>query len=309
MQPFISHFIPTNLQSLPDPNRPDRSLFPKQAQAVTVFDEQGTPKEEFRSRLQPTESETPRWTRVQNGSCIEIDNRGNINLQSTIARDKIQKERYSNYDYSKAEIKETPDPQGNVVVSTRGARKGNIGLITGKIKTTELRKTLVVFDAGETREIEVIVREALDETNEDGSILLQTSFAKKGNVTYDLRDAEQGNYQVLTGKLNGQIEPPGNITLKTLNALLGSILLRTQSKEGNITLDTESSEKGDILCRTAKAKSGKVTITTELAEDGTILLKDKKGSFIKLDTVTGNIEIEAAQEIIFRATKIRGIQK
>ena len=82
----ITGFCPVSNQAVPHINRKrEESLFPREAQAVTVFDGDELV-EEFRSRLQPTESESPRWTRIQNGTAVEIDNRGNFNVQTTIAR-------------------------------------------------------------------------------------------------------------------------------------------------------------------------------------------------------------------------------
>src|SRR5215831_4879526 len=127
----ITAFGPVSNQGLPHVNRqPDQSIFPKEAQAVTIFDDNGDLTEELRSRLHPTHGESPRYTRMQNGSAFEIDNRGNINLQSTINREPINREVYDDYKYDQARIDQTPDPEGNIIISTRGAQRGNIALAT-----------------------------------------------------------------------------------------------------------------------------------------------------------------------------------
>lgn len=345
-QPFISHFIPCNYQSLPDPTiEQPQTLFPKQAQAVTIFKD-GALKEEFRSRLHPTEGETPRWTRVQNGAAIEIDNRGDINLQSSLNKDPIQKERYTLYHYDqRREVDPTPAPEGNIVLSTRGAQKGNIAITTGRIKTEKNERKFRVPDpdsdnaenggSGE-RQINIIAKAELEEASAEGNVLVQTSYAKQGNETHELRDAGQGSFSVFTGKNEGETKPTGDITLKTTDASNGNILFKTKSDKGNITGDTQKSLEGnikfisseaeegdieldsskakkgsislktdeatigDILIRTKKAKSGKITITTEESTDGKILIKDRKNSSILFDTTTGDIIITAERNIYLK---------
>ena len=187
-EPFISHFIPTNFQSLPHPGR-RKNIFPREAQAVTKFNSKGEPEEELSSRLQPTEAEAPRYVRVQNGSAFEIDNRGNVTLQATINKEPIRKERYSGYHYEKPMVETTPEPEGNVVLSTRGAKRGNIGLITGRLKSPS--KSLIVFQDGEQHVVPI------DETNEEGSILLKTVGAGQGDIDLEVRTVNRQTGEVM----------------------------------------------------------------------------------------------------------------
>ncbi|HXF76358.1 MAG TPA: hypothetical protein VNN13_09725 [Methylomirabilota bacterium] len=196
----ITGFFGVSMQSLPHGRRSGKdNIFPREAQAVTVFDQDGHPIEEFRSRLHATESEQPRYTRIQNGSAFEIDNRGNINLQSTINREPIQKERYSHYSFTSLKPTDpTPPPEGNIMLSTRGARRGNIGLVTGKIETTRLTRPLIAMEAGVERVHEIVIRDEVDEANEEGNILLQTTGAKIGDILAAVR-AKENNQKIGNG--------------------------------------------------------------------------------------------------------------
>lgn len=188
----IMGFCPVSNQSLPHAERKEsENIFPKEAQAVTVFDPlTGDLKDEYRSRMQPTQKESPRYTRMQNGAAFEIDNRGNINLQSSNNREPIEREVYDNYDYKSARIDKTPDPEGNIVLSTRGAKKGNIGLVTGK--TESVRKTLPIFNAEGGVETEIVLTEELLEPNDEGNVLISTSGALQGRVKITTEETEDG---------------------------------------------------------------------------------------------------------------------
>jgi len=249
----ITAFGPVSNQALPHVNRDsDESIYPREAQAVTVFDAAGNPKEEFRSRLQPTQSESPRYTRVQNGSALEIDNRGNVNVQTTIAREPIEQEIYDDYKYGVARIETTPDPEGNIVLSTRGAKRGNIGLVTGKIATQ--RKTMQIVGANGEAVREIVLVEELEEQSEEGNVHISTKSAKQGKVTITTQESENGTILIIDkgetsikfdGEGNLEVDAPEDVTVKA---------------KGNITAEADGNIDANADGNIAAKAGGNATI-------------------------------------------------
>lgn len=275
---YIIGYAPVANQSLPHPNREKADkIYPREAQAVTVIKD-GQPTEEFRSRLHPTDAETPRRTMIQNGTAREIDNRGNYNVQTTINKEPIERERYNNYNYKDPDITKTPDPEGNVVFSSRGAKKGNIAFVTGRLKVKPNKE----------------IGEEIEETNEEGNHLRHSSFAEQGNITDDLRDAKQGSYSLFTGKGNAKDsqQAEGAITFKAHRA-----------KDGSLTIMLDDCDVGDFLLATSKSKKGKMTLSTANAKDGKITIVDRKGSSVVWNTKSGDINVSAKNKLTASAKK------
>jgi len=155
--PVVVCALPFNLQ--------DAGAFPVARQAVDRFDDDG-------KLLAMTEvssahalmSEYPRAVDTYNGTRLERDNRGNLHVQTTNDQESVFP--------GDNGIPAAPKPEGNIGFSTRGARRGIQGRITGEHPTT-------------------------GETNSDGSIRDETANAKIGNLIARLR-SKVGRYYVST---------------------------------------------------------------------------------------------------------------
>ncbi len=79
--------------------------------------------------LDSARAEYPRAVDTYNGTRLERDNRGNFSVQTTIDRASV----FPGHNG----IPAAPDPEGNIALSTRGARVGNVGITTGKHPLTD----------------------------------------------------------------------------------------------------------------------------------------------------------------------------
>jgi hypothetical protein len=108
-------------------------------------------------------AEYPCAVDTYNGTRIERDNRGNLHVQTTIDHAPV----FPGHNG----IPASPDPQGNIGLSTRGAAEGRVGITTGKHPETG--------EAGA------------------GSIRLETAEATVGNLIARLR-SETGRFWAST---------------------------------------------------------------------------------------------------------------
>lgn len=131
-------------------NRQGEGGFPREQAGVDRFDDDGKLLAmAATSPLDSARSEYPRAVDTYNGTRLERDNRGNFHVQTTNDRASV----FPGHNG----IPAAPAPEGNIGMSTRGARRGIQGRITGKHPTT-------------------------GETNDDGSIRDETAGAKIGNL-------------------------------------------------------------------------------------------------------------------------------
>jgi len=97
--------------------------------SVDRIEADGTVKAGSTRPLDSGMSDYPRSVTSYNGCRDEVDNRGSRYIQTSTDRKPVWKE--SN------QIKDTPDPEGNYGVSTRGAVVGNIRFTTGRAEKKE----------------------------------------------------------------------------------------------------------------------------------------------------------------------------
>ena len=162
--PIILECLRMNLQ-------PETGGALTEKQYVDIFDGSGKLLSTvLRAPLDSTLGEYPRQVDGFNGTRTYVDNRGNLYVQSTNDQAPV----FPGHNG----IPASPEPQGNIGFSTRGAKMGNQGRVTGSRP------------------------EANGETNSDGSIRDETVGARLGHYVVRLRS--------LVGRLYGSTRGSGD---------------------------------------------------------------------------------------------------
>jgi len=197
-QPFLSHWWPSPGQG-GSIDQPHGGGFPFNHQSR--FRMKGGKLHEDELPIGDTTiAEMPRWHWQYNGAFFQISNDGSVHIQSS-----VNQTPYIPEDVPKSGLHKSPPPRGNLVLSTRGSRGGDIYLTTGKSKVGTADAGNVIIDAA---------------TAAQGNIIGQASVENAASQVF-LRDAKPDDYLAISSGMS-EMSAASKAVMRCVSVLLGS---------------------------------------------------------------------------------------
>lgn len=253
-QPFISHFWPASNQGRKNDDHPYGGGYPFNRQSRYRMTG-GKIAEQITKRLDANADQSPQWTWAYNGAFLEILNDGSLLLQTSINRNAFIPE-----DQLEIGLKQSPKPEGNLTISTRGADQGDICVTTGKSDNTGYtnQRGNVLVMLYKPKQGNVIIN--AEKVTEEGNLIAQTS--KEVDSQIFLRVKEDDDYINLDEK-RAEVSHKKEVTLRSEMVSLG----RRHAPKSAVTWE----ELTDVMTQLCAIFDGHVHSGVNEGEDDTLV--------------------------------------